>query len=74
MLAGNIPHHTPKEEVDKFFSRYGEITRLDWKTGFCFIEYDNHKDSAYVVEKLNGAAWSDWTFLEFHREMGCAVR
>lgn len=33
-----------------------QITKLDWKTGYCFVEYDNYKDAAYVVEKLNGEA------------------
>ncbi|ESO83008.1 hypothetical protein LOTGIDRAFT_223166 [Lottia gigantea] len=54
VYIGRLSHHTKERDVEKFFKSYGRIRDIMMKTGYGFVEFDDHRDADDAVYELNG--------------------
>ncbi|ANB14508.1 Cbc2p [Sugiyamaella lignohabitans] len=67
LYVGNLSFYTSEEQIFELFSKAGEITRIIMgldrfnKTpcGFCFVEYETHKQAVDCVKYINGTKLDD---------------
>ena len=45
--------HVTEREIEKEFSEYGEIKKVNLKRGFAFVEYYNKEDAKEAIRKLH---------------------
>ena len=45
---------TDNRELERELNRFGRIRNIDFKSGFCFVEYDRERDAMDCIEALNG--------------------
>lgn len=43
-----------EKDLDRLFSKYGNIKNILIKSGYAFIEYDNYKDAEDAVRHMDG--------------------
>ncbi|EPB83212.1 hypothetical protein HMPREF1544_10060 [Mucor circinelloides 1006PhL] len=53
LFVGRIPREMNNRDLEDAFSKYGKITRLDVKTGFGFVEYDDKRDAEDAIKGIN---------------------
>eukprot|EP00116_Pleurobrachia_bachei_P000979 sb/3461241/ len=66
LYIGNLGVDYDQDSVEKDFGFYGKIREAwHWPTfGYCFFEYDNHRDADDALKELNGGKSVDggWRF------------
>ncbi|KAK4339423.1 hypothetical protein RND71_040885 [Anisodus tanguticus] len=53
LFVGNIEYDTRQSELERFFSKYGRIVRVDMKSGFAFVYFEDERDAADAIRSLD---------------------
>jgi nuclear cap-binding protein subunit 2 len=67
LYVGNLTFYTTEEQLWELFSKVGEISRIimglnlesKQQCGFCFVEYNTHKEAANCMRFINGTKLDD---------------
>lgn len=51
---GNLDYDTRHSELDRLFYRYGRIERIDMKSGFAFVYFEDERDGDDAIRALDG--------------------
>ncbi|KAL6885469.1 hypothetical protein ACP4OV_010248 [Aristida adscensionis] len=54
VFVGNLDYDTRHSELDRLFYRYGRIDRIDMKSGFAFVYYEDERDGDDAIRGLDG--------------------
>ncbi|XP_056403199.1 serine/arginine-rich splicing factor 5-like isoform X3 [Hyla sarda] len=54
VFIGRLSPHARERDVEKFFKGYGRIREINLKSGFGFVEFEDHRDADDAVYELNG--------------------
>ncbi|KAL5727710.1 hypothetical protein ACHQM5_000874 [Ranunculus cassubicifolius] len=53
IFCGNFEHETRQSDLDRLFSKYGKVERVDMKAGFAFISMDDERDAEDAIRALD---------------------
>ncbi|OAY64483.1 serine/arginine-rich splicing factor RS31-like isoform X2 [Ananas comosus] len=53
VFCGNLDYDTRQSELDRLFSRYGRIDRIDMKSGFAFVYFEDERDAEDAIRHLD---------------------
>nr|AFK35236.1 unknown [Medicago truncatula] len=53
VFAGNLEYDTRQSELERLFSKYGRIERVDMKSGFAFVYYEDERDAEEAIRALD---------------------
>jgi len=54
VYVGNLASRTRDRDVQRAFDKYGPVSRVDMKNGFCFIEFADRRDADDAVRYGDG--------------------
>ncbi|KAL6650366.1 hypothetical protein ACP70R_009291 [Stipagrostis hirtigluma subsp. patula] len=54
VFVGNLDYDTRHSELDRLFYRYGRIERIDMKSGFAFVYFEDERDGDDAIRALDG--------------------
>ncbi|KAK3143165.1 hypothetical protein QOZ80_4BG0359290 [Eleusine coracana subsp. coracana] len=54
VFVGNLDYDTRHSELDHLFYRYGRIERIDMKSGFAFVYFEDERDGDDAIRALDG--------------------
>ncbi|KAM9294108.1 serine/arginine-rich splicing factor 5 isoform 2-T2 [Gastrophryne carolinensis] len=54
VFIGRLSPHARERDVERFFKGYGRIREINLKSGFGFVEFEDHRDADDAVYELNG--------------------
>ncbi|KAF0891547.1 hypothetical protein E2562_010543 [Oryza meyeriana var. granulata] len=54
VFVGNLDYDTRHSELDRLFYRYGRIERIDMKSGFAFVYFEDERDGDEAIRALDG--------------------
>eukprot|EP00274_Cyanoptyche_gloeocystis_P007723 CAMPEP_0196666746 /NCGR_PEP_ID=MMETSP1086-20130531/64689_1 /TAXON_ID=77921 /ORGANISM="Cyanoptyche gloeocystis , Strain SAG4.97" /LENGTH=259 /DNA_ID=CAMNT_0042003983 /DNA_START=84 /DNA_END=864 /DNA_ORIENTATION=+ len=54
VFVGNLDPYTTQREIERLFDRKGRIKRVEMKTGFAFVFYEDHRDARDAVKDYDG--------------------
>ncbi|KAM3204476.1 serine/arginine-rich splicing factor RS31 [Capsicum chacoense] len=49
IFVGNFEFDTRQSELERFFSKYGRIERVDMKSGYAFVYFEDERDAADAI-------------------------
>ncbi|GAB2271652.1 Serine/arginine-rich splicing factor rs40, variant 2 [Dionaea muscipula] len=53
IFCGNLEYDARQSEVERLFRRYGNVDRVDMKSGFAFVYMDDERDADVAIRKLD---------------------
>ncbi|KAM1406174.1 hypothetical protein ACFXTH_000871 [Malus domestica] len=53
VFVGNFEYETRQSELDRLFSKYGRIERVDMKSGFAFVYFEDERDAEEAIHHLD---------------------
>ncbi|XXG76128.1 hypothetical protein AAC387_Pa08g0549 [Persea americana] len=53
VFCGNFDQETRQSDLDRLFSKYGRVDRVDMKSGFAFIYFDDERDAEDAIRGLD---------------------
>ncbi|KAJ7961750.1 Serine/arginine-rich splicing factor like [Quillaja saponaria] len=53
VFVGNFDYETRQSELERLFSKYGRIDRVDMKSGFALVYYDDERDAEDAIRTLD---------------------
>ncbi|CAD5181750.1 unnamed protein product, partial [Musa acuminata subsp. malaccensis] len=53
IFCGNFEYDARQSELERLFSRYGKVDRVDMKSGFAFIYMDDERDAEDAIRALD---------------------
>lgn len=53
IFCGNFEYDARQSDLERLFSRYGKVDRVDMKTGFAFIYMDDERDAEDAIRALD---------------------
>ncbi|XP_057850839.1 serine/arginine-rich splicing factor RS31 isoform X1 [Cryptomeria japonica] len=53
IFVGNFEYDTRQSELERIFSRYGRVERVDMKSGFAFVYMDDERDADAAIRGLD---------------------
>ncbi|KAH9316980.1 hypothetical protein KI387_018749, partial [Taxus chinensis] len=53
IFVGNFEYDTRQSELERFFSRYGRVERVDMKSGFAFVYMSDERDADDAIRGLD---------------------
>ncbi|AQK42884.1 Serine/arginine-rich splicing factor RS31 [Zea mays] len=54
VFVGNLDYDTRHSELDHLFYRYGRVERIDMKSGFAFVYFEDERDGSDAIRALDG--------------------
>ncbi|XP_074568342.1 serine/arginine-rich splicing factor RS31-like isoform X3 [Curcuma longa] len=54
VFCGNLDNDTSHSDLDRLFSKYGRVDRIDMKFGYAFIYFDDERDAEDAIYRLDG--------------------
>ena len=54
LFIGQLVRDVRRRELEDAFGKFGEIVRIDIKSGFGFIEYEHSRDAEDAIRKMDG--------------------
>ncbi|KAG0462170.1 hypothetical protein HPP92_020646 [Vanilla planifolia] len=55
VFCGNFEYDTRHSDLERLFSRYGRVDRIDMKSGFAFVYYEDERDAEDAIRALDNA-------------------
>ncbi|KAK4786677.1 hypothetical protein SAY86_010510 [Trapa natans] len=55
VFVGNFEYETRQSELERLFSKYGRVERVDMKSGFAFVYFEDERDAADAIRGLDNA-------------------
>lgn len=62
LFIGGISSSTSESDLDKAFSKFGKVAKIQVKTGFAFVEYEDPRDASDAIKDLDVIHLSLFTF------------
>ncbi|PSC71904.1 serine arginine-rich splicing factor RS31-like isoform X1 [Micractinium conductrix] len=59
VYVGNYEYEASERELERTFEKYGDVERVEFKSGFCFVHYKNKRDAEDAIHALDGREWGD---------------
>ncbi|KAJ8500168.1 hypothetical protein OPV22_010720 [Ensete ventricosum] len=53
IFCGNFEYDARQSELERLFSRYGKVDRVDMKSGFAFVYMDDERDAEDAIRALD---------------------
>ncbi|XP_044503269.1 serine/arginine-rich splicing factor RS31-like isoform X1 [Mangifera indica] len=53
IFVGNFEYETRQSELERVFSKYGRVERVDMKSGFAFVYFEDDRDAADAIRGLD---------------------
>lgn len=53
IFVGNFEYDTRQSELERLFSRYGRVERVDMKSGFAFVYFEDDRDAEDAIRGLD---------------------
>ncbi|XP_072988696.1 serine/arginine-rich splicing factor RS31 [Typha latifolia] len=53
VFCGNLDYDTRQSELDRLFSRYGRVDRIDMKSGYAFVYFEDERDAEDAIRALD---------------------
>ncbi|PRQ58547.1 putative nucleotide-binding alpha-beta plait domain-containing protein [Rosa chinensis] len=53
IFVGNFENDTRQSDLERLFSKFGKVDRVDMKTGFAFVYLDNDRDAEDAIHHLD---------------------
>ena len=53
VFVGNFEYDTRQSELERLFAKYGRIERVDMKSGFAFVYFEDERDAEDAVRALD---------------------
>ncbi|KAJ4728070.1 putative Arginine/serine-rich splicing factor [Melia azedarach] len=53
IFVGNFEYETRQSELERLFSKYGRVERVDMKSGFAFVYFEDDRDAADAIRGLD---------------------
>ncbi|KAI9093948.1 hypothetical protein K1719_026946 [Acacia pycnantha] len=53
VFVGNFEYDTRQSELERLFAKYGRIERVDMKSGFAFVYYEDERDAEDAIRALD---------------------
>ncbi|CAN6484977.1 unnamed protein product [Victoria cruziana] len=53
VYCGNFDYDARQSEIERLFSRYGKVDRVDMKSGFAFVYMDDERDAEDAIRALD---------------------
>ncbi|XP_074263438.1 serine/arginine-rich splicing factor RS31-like [Silene latifolia] len=53
VFVGNFGYDTRQVDLERLFSKYGVVERVDMKSGYAFVYYEDERDAEDAVRKLD---------------------
>ncbi|KAG4132637.1 hypothetical protein ERO13_D08G045100v2 [Gossypium hirsutum] len=57
VFVGNFEFETRQSELERLFSKYGRIDRVDMKSGFAFVYFEDERDAEDAIRGLDNSAF-----------------
>ncbi|RAL47640.1 hypothetical protein DM860_011378 [Cuscuta australis] len=57
IFVGNFEYETRQSDLERLFSKYGRVDRVDMKSGFAFVYFDDERDAADAIRHLDNVAF-----------------
>ncbi|CAA7391917.1 unnamed protein product [Spirodela intermedia] len=54
VFCGNFDYETRQYDLERLFSKYGKVDRVDMKSGFAFVYFDDETDADDAIRGLDG--------------------
>jgi len=59
LFVGGLSRRVVERDVEDLFSKYGRVVKVDLKSGFAFVRYEEPQDADDAIRHLNGIEWID---------------
>ncbi|KAK6142682.1 hypothetical protein DH2020_023030 [Rehmannia glutinosa] len=53
IFCGNFEYETRQSDLERLFSKYGRIERIDMKSGFAFVYFEDERDAEDAIRGLD---------------------
>ncbi|XP_015888731.1 serine/arginine-rich splicing factor RS31 isoform X1 [Ziziphus jujuba] len=53
VFVGNFEYDTRQSELERLFSKYGRVERVDMKSGFAFVYFEDERDAEDAIRGLD---------------------
>ncbi|GAV70110.1 RRM_1 domain-containing protein, partial [Cephalotus follicularis] len=53
IFVGNFEYETRQSELERLFSKYGRVERVDIKSGFAFVYFEDERDAEDAIRALD---------------------
>ncbi|XP_042506608.1 serine/arginine-rich splicing factor RS31-like [Macadamia integrifolia] len=53
VFCGNFGYDTRQSELERLFNKYGRVERVDMKSGFAFVYFDDERDAEDAISRLD---------------------
>ncbi|KAH0456340.1 hypothetical protein IEQ34_014247 [Dendrobium chrysotoxum] len=53
IFCGNVEYDARQSEIERLFSRYGRVDRVDMKSGFAFVYMEDERDAEDAIRGLD---------------------
>ncbi|KAK7285758.1 hypothetical protein RJT34_20539 [Clitoria ternatea] len=53
VFVGNFGYDTRQSELERLFAKYGRVDRVDMKSGFAFVYYEDERDAEDAIRALD---------------------
>ncbi|KAK8944987.1 Arginine/serine-rich-splicing factor RSP41 [Platanthera zijinensis] len=53
IFCGNVEYDARQSDIERLFSRYGKVDRVDMKSGFAFIYMDDERDAEDAIRAID---------------------
>lgn len=53
VFCGNFEYDTRQADLERMFSRYGRVERVDMKSGFAFVYMEDERDAEDAIQGLD---------------------
>ncbi|XP_068664628.1 serine/arginine-rich splicing factor RS31-like isoform X2 [Aristolochia californica] len=53
VFVGNFDYETRHSDLERLFSKYGRVDRIDMKSGFAFVYFDDERDAEDAIRGLD---------------------
>ncbi|KAK9056113.1 hypothetical protein SSX86_027201 [Deinandra increscens subsp. villosa] len=55
VFCGNFEYETRQSDLEKLFGRYGSVERVDMKSGFAFVYFEDERDAEDAIQALDNS-------------------
>ncbi|KAL6005653.1 Serine/arginine-rich splicing factor rs31 [Asimina triloba] len=57
VFVGNFDYETRQSDLERLFSRYGRVERVDMKSGFAFVYFSDERDAEDAIRALDDTSF-----------------
>jgi len=57
VFCGNFDYDTRQYDLEGLFSKYGPIRRIDMKSGYAFIYFEDERDAEDAIRRLDNVSF-----------------